>query len=64
LLLPGVVSTVLVVSFIWLICGLIGWGIARTSGEVADEEGVPFYKETKFHEYLVRGPVNLFKYFS
>ncbi len=66
LALPGVVSTILIVTFFWLCCGLIGWGVDRIAGngKVEDEEGVPFYKEDKFIEYLVRGPVNLFRYFS
>ena len=63
-LLPGVVGTIMFVSFVWVVCGLIGWGIARVDGKVEDVEGVPFYQEASFWEYIVRGPVNLFKYFS
>ena len=62
LILPGVVSTILLVTFMWAVTGLIGWSLGRSTGDIPDEEGVPFYKESKFWEYIARGPITLAKY--
>lgn len=64
LILPGVVSTVLICIFLWSFMGLIGWSMGRMSGKIEDVEGVPFYKEVKFYEYIARGPITLIKYFQ
>lgn len=61
LILPGVVNTVLIVTFLWVVSGLAGWSMGRINGTIADEEGVPFYKEIKFYEYIARGPITLLK---
>ena len=62
LILPGVVTAILVVSFLWIVAGLIGWSLGRDAGDIPDEEGVPFYQESKFYEYIARGPITLAKY--
>ena len=64
LILPGVVSTIMLVTFLWAVCGLTGWSMGRISGAIEDEPDVPFYKETKFYEYIARGPITFFKYFK
>ena len=61
-ILPVIVEFIFTVVFLWTLSGLIGWTLGRNSGDIVDEEGVPFYKETKFYEYLAQGPVTLFKY--
>lgn len=60
LILPGV-NFILTLTFIWAALGLAGWGIGRSNGTIEDEPGVPFYKETKFYEYIARGPITLIK---
>ena len=62
LILPGVVTAVLVVTFLWGVSGLTGWSLGRASGDISDEEGVPFYKESQFYEYIAMGPITLAKY--
>ena len=64
LILPGVVSTIMTVTLFWSLCGLICWSLGRISGTVEDETDVPFYKETKFYEYIARGPISFIKYFE
>lgn len=61
LILPSVVNIVLIVTFLWVVSGLAGWSMGRINGTIADEEGVPFYKEIKFYEYIARGPITLLK---
>lgn len=64
IVLPGVVSTILIVAFLWAFCGLTGWSMGRMSGDISNEENVPFYKETAFYEHIARGPITLMKYFN
>ena len=64
LMLPGVVTTILLVTFLWAVCGLTGWSMGRMSGTIEDETDVPFYKEAKFYEHIARGPITFIRYFK
>jgi len=57
----GTIEFIILLSFVWAVCGLAGWGIGRMSGKIEDEVGVPFYKEAKFYEYIARGPISFMK---
>jgi hypothetical protein len=63
LILPGVVGTILLVSFLWVIFGLAGWSMGRMNGKIESTEGVNIFKDVIFYEHLVRGPITCFKYF-
>ena len=64
MIIPGVIGTIFFIAFIWAITGLTGWSMGRMSNSIEDTEGVPFYKEPKFYEHVVRGPITLIKYFK
>lgn len=64
LILPGVVGTILLVSFLWIVCGLTGWSMGRMNGKIESTEGVHLFKDVNFYEHIAWGPITLIKYFS
>lgn len=62
MVMPGVVCFIVLVSMLWAMAGLAGWGIGRMNGKIEDADGVPFYKEPSFYEHISRGPISLYQY--
>jgi hypothetical protein len=60
LLLSEVVGFIIVVSTLWALSGLAGWGIGRMQNKIDPSENLS--KDSVFYDHIARGPIAIFQY--